>query len=151
MNDITKMIAAISGGNNAVNPSGNNEGKGAHDAPLSTSSPKQAQAARTARIRALNDQLRHHFIGGQVVVTSSIGHLSDDDRLALFEAVRTFDDFTEDNDPYGEHDFGSFQFKGDTYFWKIDCYDLDRLGHSPDATDPSVTRRVMTIFRAEEY
>lgn len=144
-------MAMNNGGNSKGPHTALYNGKGAHDAPLSAPSPEQPQSQRTARIRALNDQLRQHFIGGQIVVTSSIGHLSDDDRLALFEAVRTFDDFTEDNDPYGEHDFGSFPFKGDTYFWKIDCYDLDRLSHSPDATDPSVTRRVMTILRAEEY
>lgn len=133
---------------------GKGPSKGAHKATQGDEGALSATLsgeARTARISALNDQLRQLFIGGQVVITSSISHLSDDDRLALFEAVRTFDDFTPDNDPYGEHDFGSFRFKSDTYFWKIDCYDLDRLGHSPDPTDPNVTRRVLTILRAEEY
>jgi hypothetical protein len=52
-----------------------------------------------------DEQRRQHFIGGQFVITSSIGHLSDD----------------------------------------------NRLGNSPNVTDPSVTSRVMTILRAEEY
>jgi hypothetical protein len=81
-------------------------------------------------------------------VTAGPIHPSDEERS---EVVRAFDDFKPDNDPDGGHDFGSFRFKGDTYLWKIDCYDLDRLGHSPDPTDPAVTQRVLTIFRAEEY
>jgi len=102
-------------------------------------------------VRALNDQLRQRFVGGMIVVTHGTNALSDTEKLAVMNKVRTFDDFTPDNDPYGEHDFGSFKHKGETYYWKIDSYDLDMLGHSPDATDPSVTKRVLTIMKAEEY
>ena len=62
-----------------------------------------------------------------------------------------FDKFTGDNDPYGEHDFGSVEVGGNGVFWKIDCYDLALTNHSPDPTDPSVTARVMTVMLAEEY
>ena len=65
--------------------------------------------------------------------------------------MRTFDDFSEDNDPWGEHDFGSFEHNGRTINWKIDYYDLALRFHSPDAADPAVTRRVLTIMLAEEY
>jgi hypothetical protein len=41
----------------------------------------------------------------------------------IFVKVRDFVDFTEDNDPYGEHDFGSFTVSGVKIFWKIDYYD----------------------------
>jgi hypothetical protein len=124
---------------------------GTNDTPNRGGASNTAHAARTARIRALNDQLRQTFTGGQVVITSSLDALPMADRLDLFARVKSFTAFTPDNDPDGEHDFGSFTFGGATYFWKIDCYDLDRLGHSPDPTDPAVTQRVLTIFRAEEY
>jgi hypothetical protein len=66
-------------------------------------------------------------------------------------AVREFSDFTEDNDPHGEHDFGSFELDGETLFWKIDAYDTDYNFGSPNPADPAVTRRVLTILLAEEY
>mgnify|MGYP005991608811 FL=1 len=69
----------------------------------------------------------------------------------LLDQVRGFDSFTPDNDPYGEHDFGSFIHDDATVFWKIDTYDVDLQMHSPDPSDPAVTARVLTIMLAEEY
>ncbi len=63
--------------------------------------------------------------------------------------VRDFADFTQDNDPYGEHDFSSFEILGIKVFWKIDYYDQS-LGYWCDPLDPKC-RRQLTIMRAEEY
>lgn len=112
---------------------------------------KSSETDRTAIIRALNDRFRQSFVGGMVMITSGTEASPDDAKLAVMKAVQSFDDFNPNNDPVGEHDFGSFEMKGNTFFWKIDCYDTDMLGHSPDATDPKVTRRVLTIMMAEEY
>ena len=59
--------------------------------------------------------------------------------------------FTTDNDPHREHDFGSFEIEGETYFFKIDYYALDMDGGSEDPADPEKTTRVLTIMRADEY
>ncbi len=102
-----------------------------------------------ARIAALNDAARTSFIGCRVVITKGIAAMDDLD--GLYAKVRAFTEFTERNDPYGEHDFGSVEHEGRTVFWKIDYYDLDLLMHSPDPSDPSVTCRVLTIMLGSEY
>ena len=43
---------------------------------------------------------------------------ADDAQAAIIERVRSFEEFDADNDPYGEHDFGSFDHDGRTIFWK---------------------------------
>ena len=65
--------------------------------------------------------------------------------------VATFDDFSADNDPHGEHDFGSFDLAGDRFFWKIDYYDPTLEFGSDDPADPSKTTRVLTLMLAAEY
>jgi len=66
-------------------------------------------------------------------------------------AVRSFDRFTQDNDPYGERDFGSFDLRGQKLFWKIDYYDLTLTSGSEDPCDPAKTQRVLTVMLASEY
>jgi hypothetical protein len=55
------------------------------------------------------------------------------------------------HDPYQEHDFGMLTVDGHRVMFKIDCYDLELSGHSPDASDAAVTRRILTIMLADEY
>jgi hypothetical protein len=105
-----------------------------------------------AKIAELNDQFRKHGAGnGRVMVTRSVRELGFDFELAALLAVRAFDAFTADNDPHGEHDFGSFQLKGRTIFWKIDYYDPSITKGSEDPGDPLQTCRVLNIMLAEDY
>lgn len=69
--------------------------------------------------------------------------------IELMKAIETYSDFDEDNDPYGEHDFGSLVWEGQKIFWKIDYYDQE-LKYWCDPLDPNC-RRFMTIMLAEEY
>ena len=103
------------------------------------------------KIRELNDQFRKTFSGGKVLRTAGVASLPTIEQATILKMVQTFDNFSKANDPYGEHDFGAFDFDGITYFWKIDYYDNDYLYLSPDAADPNVTNRVLTIMRADEY
>ncbi len=77
--------------------------------------------------------------------------LSSEQQQELFRLVRTFDQFTEGNDPHGERDFGTIYMDEEKYFWKIDYYDLEMEYQSEDPSDPAVTRRVMTIMHSSEY
>jgi Protein of unknown function (DUF3768) len=70
---------------------------------------------------------------------------------AACTSLRLCDDFCQANDPYSEHDFGSFEADGHKIFFKIDYFDKALTDHSPDPSDPSVTERVITIMLAEEY
>ena len=106
---------------------------------------------KTMKIRVLNDRFRRTFHGGKVLMTSGVSSLSFPQQIVLQNLVRTFDDFDEDNDPYGEHDFGKIDLNDETYFWKIDYYDVDFECLSPDPTDETVTNRVLTVMRADEY
>jgi hypothetical protein len=103
------------------------------------------------RIRILNDELRQHLRGGKAVMTPGIAALGSEAVQRLVQTIAVFDDFCTANDPYGEHDFGSFDFDGTPVIFKIDYFDKDRNFHSPDPADPSVTERVITIMLAEEY
>jgi hypothetical protein len=105
----------------------------------------------TDRIRALNDEFRRTFVGGAVMITAGVEAMPAEQRKSLLTKVRAFDDFTEDNDPHGEHDFGAIDEAGVRYFWKVDCYDRATEFGSPDPADPAVTTRVLTIMRADEY
>jgi hypothetical protein len=105
--------------------------------------------ANAAKIRVLNDQARQSFTGCRVVITQGVQAMSDVPKI--LDLVRWFDTFTPDNDPYGEHDFGSFRCAGETIFWKFDYYDVDLQMHSPDPSDATVTTRVLTIILADEY
>ena len=103
-------------------------------------------------IRQLNDDFRTGQITtGKVMITTGIRVLGETANAAIYRMVAKFDDFTPDNDPHGEHDFGAFGFEGSRIFWKLDYYGLDLSTGSEDPADPSITTRVLTIMLAEEY
>ena len=106
---------------------------------------------KTARTRALNDELRQHLTGGMAVITPGVAALGPEAVERIVKTIAVFDDFCHANDPHEEHDFGSFEADGHRIFFKIDYYDETLTYHSPDPADPSVTKRVITIMLAEEY
>ena len=107
--------------------------------------------SHNTRVRLLNDQLRQTGVGGQVLITRGVQALGPEGLAGVVQAVRVFDDFNADNDPYGEHDFAVLRVEGVEVIFKIDYYDLDMDSMSPDPSDPAVTRRVMTILLPAEY
>jgi hypothetical protein len=121
-----------------------------------TAHPNETEAAmskndKSVRIRGLNDELRRTFEGGKVVMTDGVAALPESGLAQLLAKVRSFANFTSENDPHGEHDFGSIELDGVTYFFKHDYYAPDMDGGSEDPSDPTKTTRVLTIMRADEY
>ena len=105
----------------------------------------------TLIIAALNDALRRTFSGGRVMITQGVRALSATHYAALMQAVVSFNTFTPENDPYGEHDFGKITMNAQDFFWKIDYYDHSLSYGSENPIDPSITTRVLTIMLADEY
>lgn len=103
------------------------------------------------RIRELNDQLRKTLSGGQIMLTNGVIALGQEAQAMIIEALKRYEDFDVDNDPYGEHDFGMIVVDGRELLFKIDYYDRELTYHSPDPADPSVTTRVITVMLADEY
>ena len=70
-----------------------------------------ADALQNKRVRELNDRFRTQGLGnGTLLVTSGLQGLGGAFVVSAVDAVRTFTDFSEDNDPYHDHSFGAFDF-----------------------------------------
>jgi len=94
-----------------------------------------------------NDAARSNAVN--YMATGGIMALDEVTISEIFVGVQNFADFNEDNDPYGEHDFGSLEVQGYKVFWKIDYYD-QWLKYGVKPLDPDC-RRIVTIMLAEEY
>ena len=105
----------------------------------------------TNNIATQNDNFRRNLSQGTLVLTQGIRNNAPEDIKEIITKVRTFDTFDENNDPYNEHDFGAFDYKGKRIFWKIDNYDRKFLYLSPDVSNPKLTNKVLTVMYAEEY
>lgn len=104
------------------------------------------------KIAQLNDFCRKSMgVSCRLVQTFGINAMPAEDQNLILEKVKLFNDFNEENDPYGEHDYGAFDHNGEKIIWKIDYYDTDLKYVSENPADPGQTARVLTIMLASEY
>ena len=113
------------------------------------------------KIALLNDELRKKLITGELfkadskdkayITRGASVFANGVNRMQFLNNVALYTNFTEDNNPHGERDFGNFMYKKEKIFWKIDYKDNAMMYHSPDASDPSQTIRVLTIMKASEW
>ena len=105
------------------------------------------------KIAQLNDKARKGRLPGstKMMLTRVVAALPDETISTLRRNVAQFDAFTEDNDPYGERDFGAIELEGERYFWKIDYYDRTLRFGAEDPSDMTETVRVLTLMHASEY
>ena len=96
--------------------------------------------SKAMRNDALRASIRAIAKPDVLILTKGIYSFSDDDVAHIMEKVKNFKDFNPNNDPHGEHDFGSFEYKGKRIFWKIDDYN----GHGG-------YQLVLTVMLADEY
>jgi hypothetical protein len=104
------------------------------------------------QIRDLNDLARTAMgVACRLIQTEGICALDPAEQSKIREKVERFDNWTDGNDPYQEHDFGAFDHNGRKIFWKIDYFDKACEYGSEHPEDPAQTTRVLTIMLAEEY
>ena len=103
------------------------------------------ETTRATEIANKNDKFRKYGLG--FMMTPGISAMSD--TITVVEAIRAYDSFSEDNDPYGERDFGSLEWSGEKVFWKIDYYNPSLQSYC-DPLDRSCIR-ILTIMLASEY
>jgi hypothetical protein len=104
--------------------------------------------ATTERIRALNDELRRNLSNGHAVMTAGVAGLGPEAVARIVKTIAVYDDFCHANDPYQEHDFGSFEADDHVIFFKIDLYEEPNV---KDANGEPFVNRVLTIMLADEY
>ncbi len=103
---------------------------------------------RTARICALNDNLRTTFGGGKVMLSASVTEMGHELKAAALMEMRKFTAFDGGNDPHRGHDFGAFEIGHYRFLFKIDLYEEPDV---KNANGEPVVTRVLTIMLAEEY
>lgn len=93
-----------------------------------------------------NDRARKAMgVACMLVQTIGVNMLPPEEQSRLREAVETFNDFNNDNDPWNEHDFGKISQDGVDYFWKIDDFGQYHKDHG------ATHHLVLSIMRADEY
>ena len=108
-----------------------------------------------ATIAEKNDAFRKAILtnpqheGGKVVLTSGIAGLDTEELAEVLTLVKNFSDFSVDNNPHGENDFGSVTVDGEKVFWKIDYFLDAQLEQGTE--DTLNAYRILTIMFASEY
>ncbi len=108
---------------------------------------------RVDKIRALNDAFRNNLPSGHLMLTRGVHALGLPGSALAIRKMVAFKDFTENNDPWEEHDFGIITVNGETLYWKIDQFQKGS-GLTAGAEHPenaATTERVVTIMLASEY
>ena len=112
------------------------------------------QTCECARIAEQNDAFRKQQAGGgqgKWVWTQSVDAEGQDFVLTCIAAVTDYDDFTEENDPFGTHEMGFMDVAGRKVWWKIDLYDRAYESGSSHPSSLADTRRVLTILFPSDY
>lgn len=102
------------------------------------------------RLRHLNDLLRTTLKGGKFEMTAGVRELPGDLRAQALSVLRSYDNFNPENDPFNEHEFGSFDIADRRFCWRIEAFDKHLRYGSDDPTDPKKTTRVLTLMLSSE-
>ena len=114
----------------------------------------------TQTLQAQNDAFRQALFtkigdprkrAGMYNVTRGVHHLPPDAKMQILHAVRAYNDFTADNDPYGEHDFGVIELPNlPKVYWRIEYYEDARMQYGAESPAEKCFRS-LTILLADEH
>ena len=112
-----------------------------------------SEIQKVGRIAIQNDAFRRGLGSGTHLITSGVNDLGFAFVLSAVNSVREFNDFSKNNDPYCEHDFGDVTVNEHKLFWKIDYFQKGTkfAEGSEDPSDENTTERLLTIMLADEY
>lgn len=99
------------------------------------------------QIAERNDLLRKTGKGGRINISGMLMDFANLDKI--MQAMRDFDNFNKDNDPYGEHDCGLFEVDGEKFMFKIDYYDTNLEYGVDPKTEPAI--HILTLMLASDY
>lgn len=87
------------------------------------------------------------------MMTAALAAQSPEFKTEAFRKTFEFTAFNEDNDPHGEHDYGSFDVQGQKVMFKIDYYEKgsEFMFGAETPWDESKTDRVLTLMMASDY
>lgn len=108
--------------------------------------------ANAARIATLNDHCRT-MLGanhGGLILLAGVVALPTPVKHAILDRLRHFTAFPAD-DPFAEHDHGTFRYACCAIEWRIDYFDPTRTAESADPADPLLTMRVLTVGLDDEF
>ena len=112
----------------------------------------EAEALIPKRVQELNDRFREQGVGhGSVMITQGVQAEGEEFLGQVVKAVQGFSNFTDDNDPWAEHDFGAIEVAGHKVFFKFDYYAPDLTTGGANPANEGMTHRVLTIMLASEY
>lgn len=69
----------------------------------------------------------------------------------ILKTVRDFSKFNEDNDPFGERNFGNFKIDSETYYFKIDYWEDESMKWGAQNYLRDASWRVVTIYNSKEH
>lgn len=122
--------------------------------------PADQHQSPTALIAAQNDLFRTSILNtpaapqdiqGRMLITAGVMAEGEAFMQEALQLTADYDAFSEEADPYGLHEMGVLEVQGRAVWWRIDLYDCDYRFGAETPSDPSQTRRVLTILLPSEY
>ena len=107
----------------------------------------QADAELYAKLRVFNDAIRATGMGAYYGPSRGVSSLTREQFFELQQAVFTYDNFTQANDPTGAHTQGEIELFGKQFYWQFEYEHPD--DEDLNFEDPRLLR-ILAVMLVEE-